>query len=230
MRSLKPATSCGVDWRPPPAPCSRCDHHVEVRLARVARVEGHRTRLAMAAPRKKSAASFELSSSTATRSPGSRPRARSPFAIRQPRSQAAAKVSRSLPCTTASRPAKKLAARRIALVTSMALPLRTSSRRQAKMSARLSSTSGKTWTATAAAPGTRRTSLGHLDQHQHVLGVSLAFLVRHRTVPPQDHQAAPDGAAAGRSGRAWAPCRRPGRRGAAPRRWRGPEGAPRGVE
>src|SRR6266542_6689134 len=73
----------------------------------------------MPAPRKKSAASLELSSSTATRSPGRSPSPISPFAMRQPRVQASAKVSRSLPCTIASRFAKNVAARRITLVTSM---------------------------------------------------------------------------------------------------------------
>src|SRR5215831_8817612 len=73
----------------------------------------------MPAPRKKSAASIELPSSTATRSPGLSPSPSRPLANLQPRSQACAKVSRSLPWTTASRSAKKTAARRIAVVTSM---------------------------------------------------------------------------------------------------------------
>src|SRR5262252_9528920 len=80
---------------------------------------GTRTTLAMPAPRKKSAASLELSSRTATRSPGLSPSVRSPFAMRQPRSHALAKLRRSPRCTIASRSAKKVAARRIALVTSM---------------------------------------------------------------------------------------------------------------
>src|SRR5580704_11413369 len=74
----------------------------------------------MPAPRKKSAASFELPSSTATRSPGLSPSPIRPLANLQPRSQVCAKVSRSLPWTTASRSAKNAAARRIAVVTSMA--------------------------------------------------------------------------------------------------------------
>src|SRR5581483_691562 len=73
----------------------------------------------MPAPRKKSAASFELPSSTATRSPGLSPSPSRALANLQPRSQACAKVSRLLPWTTASRSAKKTAARRIAVVTSM---------------------------------------------------------------------------------------------------------------
>src|SRR6185295_3745184 len=115
----------------------------------------------MPAPRKKSAASFELSSSTATRSPGLSPSAISPFARRQPRSHALAKVRRSLPCTTASRSAKNEAARRIALVTSMLVPCPLLARR-----------------GFLALPGQRRADI-LFQEVDHRLGEGVVLVARH---------------------------------------------------
>ena len=95
-------------------------YHVQMRVRAVARIERHAHQVGDAGAEEEVGGLLRVALQHSDAVAGLSPSPIRPLANLQPRSQVCAKVSRSLPWTTASRSAKNAAARRIAVVTSMA--------------------------------------------------------------------------------------------------------------